>query len=322
MEAAAPGPIRRGGPSFRRIAFTLNNYTEEEYAWLVEVLPPRCNWVILGKEVAPETGTPHIQGACVFTNSIPFSRLKKWPGFRRAHIDAMRGSPYANQLYCRKEGNYFEHGQLPQQGKRNDLHEAADFLLRGGTMRQLAAENPLAVVKFGRGFSQLKTLTDPPRSSDAVTVYWLYGSTGSGKTRSAWEYGKATAPDSIWCSNDSLQWYDGYDGQVVTIFDDFRAKDIRFSLLLRILDRYELRVQFKGGYVSWRPKVIIITTPKNVRSTFAKRNEHRPEDLVQLERRITACFDFDDDGEALFRRLYESESRAGSESSNASVEEL
>lgn len=52
------------------------------------------------------------------------------------------------------------------------------------------------------------------------------------------------------------------------VFDDFRPWWCQFSYLLRLLDRYPIRVQVKGGYVNFVPEEIIITTPKNIADTF------------------------------------------------------
>jgi len=93
-------------------------------------------------------------------------------------------------------------------------------------------------------------------------------------------------------SDNTLKWFDGYDGQPVTIIDDFRSKGVRFSFVLRLLDRYPLSVEFKGGFVNWAPRYIFITTPNDVAGTFAARKEHLPEDIAQLERRITKVFSF------------------------------
>lgn len=39
--------------------FTLNNYTLKEYEALQN---QECRYLLMGKEIAPTTGTPHIQG--------------------------------------------------------------------------------------------------------------------------------------------------------------------------------------------------------------------------------------------------------------------
>lgn len=80
-------------------------------------------------------------------------------------------------------------------------------------------------------------------------------------------------------------WFDGYVGQPVVILDDFRPWWCQFSFLLRLLDRYPIQVQVKGGFVNFIPETIIITTPKDVHETFAQfRSE---EDIQQIRRRIT-----------------------------------
>ena len=45
-----------------------------------------------------------------------------------------------------------------------------------------------------------------------------------------------------WSNYDTLQWFDGYEGQLVAIVEDFRKDQCKFAMLLRVLDRYELNV--------------------------------------------------------------------------------
>lgn len=294
-DAAAPEqPLRRHQQRHRRIVFTLNNYTDYEYKNLTEWCTGRCVWMVIGKETG-ENGTPHLQGAMCFGKAYLFTTIKAWDGLKRAHIEGMRGSPQASLEYCSKQDkNPFIWGKMPEQGKRTDITMACDILSGGATMEELASENGAVVVKYFKGLTVYKSLIAPPRQLMAPTVYWLYGKTGTGKTRCAIELGNLCHPNSVWISNDSLQWFDGYDGQTCAIFDDFRPKGVRFNFLLRLLDMYPLRVPIKGAYVAWRPELIFITTPNSIECTFAKRAEHIPEDIAQLERRITRTFYFPD----------------------------
>jgi len=239
----------------------------------------------------------HVTGAAVFYKPIAFKTLKNKPGLRRAHIELMRGLPAASLVYCTKEDvSPFIHGDLPQQGKRSDINDALDVIREGGTMSEVADQCGPVLVKYYRGLSVYKSLVTGTRDvDDPPTVYWLFGETGSGKTRCAWEFGHALYGYSIWANSDGLQWFDGYDGQAVAIFDDFRSKRVPFSFFLRVLDRYPLSVPIKGAYVHWKPKLIIITTPGDICSTFSKRAEHIPEDVHQLERRVTAQYSFPND---------------------------
>lgn len=233
---------------------------------------------------------------------MAFSVLKKTPGFTRAHIEPMRGSPEDSLKYCSKEDKApFEKGTMPRSGKRKELTAAVEAIKGGSTMRELALgdETAVSVVKFSKGLTTLRSLCAAPRDpTRPPTVYWLHGSTGTGKTRAATEFATymfgAEFADPYWLSCGSLRWFDGYDGQPVAILDDFRAKQLPgaggFSFFLRLLDRYPMAVEFKGGFVNWAPQIIIITCPKCPESCFSTRNEHVPEDIRQLLRRITYVF--------------------------------
>lgn len=306
-----PFPLRnrnRSGDRLKRFVFTVNNYTEAEYQWLTTTFliylePTSRSWLIIGREEG-QNGTPHLQGACILPTQRAFSTVKMWPGFRRAHLEPMRGSPHDSRAYCTKEDtNAFEIGTLPSPGKRTDIHQAVDAIHSGLTMRELAVDNGVAVVKYFKGLTTLRSLFAKPRDpADPPKVYWLHGNTGTGKTKAAWECA-ITITQDIWTSTGDLRWFDGYDGQLVAIFDDFRPGQCDFTMLLRILDRYPLSVPFKGGFVNWNPQYIIITCPDGVRTAFAEQLIKRQEDVHQLERRITASYHFPDDEEG-FRSLF------------------
>lgn len=241
--------------------------------------------------------------------------IKTWPGFRRAHLEPMRGTPLDSKVYCSKQDlEPFEYGILPTPGKRSDLADACQALKDGMTLKELTEEHAVVVVKFFKGLTVLRSLRAGPRDPDALppTVYWLYGKTGTGKTRSAWELGCAvSAPSEVWFAPAGTQWFDGYDGQRVAIFDDFRAKGTKFEFLLRLTDRYPLQVPFKGGFVNWKPDFIIFTTPHSISHTFEARQTHRPEDVAQLERRVSAdfCLDWPEERDKLEQLL--SSARSG-----------
>lgn len=310
MEAAAPAPRLKGGrPSkngqrLRRFVFTVNNYTEHEWNWLTTVFPHRSNgprWMVIGREVGEE-GTPHLQGACVLDKQNAFVTIKMWDGFKRAHIEAMRGSPQDNKTYCCKQDkDAFECGIIPQPGKQKELQEACYAIENGQSLREMAMDNHgIAIVKFHKGLTVYRSLRSAPRDpSLPPDIYWLYGKTGTGKTRSIWEFATAYGgPEFIWFSSGGLQWFDGYDGQPLAVFDDFRPKGVKFDFILRLTDIYPMQVPFKGGFVNWCPRVIFFTTPKCIEDTFEQRNVHRPEDVSQLSRRVTASYHIPDDLES------------------------
>lgn len=84
--------------------FTLNNYTDEEVEHLLSNFQEKsCNY-ILGKEVAPSTGTPHIQGFVRYRNPISSNSMKSLNA--RMHFEKAKGNLLSNYKYCSKEGNF------------------------------------------------------------------------------------------------------------------------------------------------------------------------------------------------------------------------
>jgi len=276
----------KNGVRFTRFVFTLNNYTDAEYDSLCQMM--NVKWMVIGKEVGQQ-GTPHLQGAVILEKQTSLRTLKNTPGLTRAHMELMKGSPEDSLAYCSKEDpKPFVKGSLPEPGKRNDIHVACDLIKSGRPLKQIAEEVPATVVRYHKGLIYLRTLLLEGRR-DKPTVFWLHGKTGTGKTRSAVEFG--TLFERFWMSSCNFRWFDGYDGQEVVIFDDLRSDSLEYNTLLRLLDRYCLSVEYKGGYASWIPKFIIITAPIMPQDCFS----YKPnDDIAQLMRRIDHIIDFDE----------------------------
>lgn len=112
---------------FRGFAYTLNNYTEEEYERIKSI--GKVSYHIMAREIAPTTGTPHIQGY------IHFKDVKKWKDAKkivskRCFIVMIKGSPFQNFKYCSKEDpNFIEIGIRPVgSGKRSDIDNLRTIL--------------------------------------------------------------------------------------------------------------------------------------------------------------------------------------------------
>jgi len=246
--------------------FTLNNPTGEE------VWNGKWIYIIRGNEIAPETGTPHIQGYVYYKSEVSFKSVKKQLP-EGAHIEATKGSPQQNITYCKKGGSFIETGEPPKQGKRNDIKAVKAIIADGGGMRDVIdATNSYQAMRCAELILKYKE----PARNFKPEVFWFWGETGTGKTREACEL----APNA-WLSARNLKWWEGYDAHEDVIFDDFRGDFCTFHELLRILDRYEYRVEVKGGSRQLLAKRIFITCPYPPERTYASR-----EDVGQLLRRI------------------------------------
>lgn len=87
---------------FRSACFTLNNWTNDEMNSMILDFELFGYKYIFGEEIAPTTGTPHLQGYVEFGKQVYFTHLKKLSA--RANWRKCRGSRAQNVTYCTKEG--------------------------------------------------------------------------------------------------------------------------------------------------------------------------------------------------------------------------
>lgn len=125
--------------SFRSFLFTFNNYTEEDVN-NVRAYLSKAKYGIFGYEIAPSTGTPHLQGYASLKSPAKFRTIKKRFG-DKVHIEPARGSAEQNRDYCSKSESadpsrspkFEEFGELPKRGERTDLEEFKESAKSGMT---------------------------------------------------------------------------------------------------------------------------------------------------------------------------------------------
>lgn len=197
-----------------------------------------------------EQGTPHTHLYLFSPNAILFDTLQQ--RFHGAHIEPAKGSHQENRDYIRKEGKWLqdakhetnltesfeESGPLPpERNCRQTVSEEiftmlqedatdADILRRfPGAMNRLSnintARQVLREEQYRNRFRQLKCT-------------YLWGKTGVGKTRSILE--KHGYPN-VYRVSSYAHPFDGYRGQPVILFDEFRSS-LPLGEMLQHLDGY------------------------------------------------------------------------------------
>lgn len=91
----------------RSYCFTWNNYTPS-YAAKFDGL--ECRYIVAAEEVAPGTGTPHLQGYIVWTHGKSVSAVRSI--LRGCHVEVAKGTHSQNDSYCRKTRATDVHGNL------------------------------------------------------------------------------------------------------------------------------------------------------------------------------------------------------------------
>lgn len=236
----------------RAYVYTLNNPTEADEAAVVSV--PSV-YHVYGRETAPTTGTPHLQGFIYFAaGKTPSAVSRLLP---RCHIEVARDIQAAI-LYCKKDGDFWESGTPPMSQKRKgeveqERYEEAWQLAKKGRFEEIPADIRLrhisALLRVHALFQEV------PASQEVLDFHWWYGPSGSGKSRHA----RQENPEAYLKLPN--KWWDGYQGQDCVIIDEWSpSHSVLADHLKRWADHHPFAAEVKGGTICIRPPRIIITS--------------------------------------------------------------
>ena len=264
MEApatAAPHARTQG----KNWCLTINNYSEKDWPWNGEEAEELFEYAIVGREKAPTTGTPHMQCYVVFKKRKLFTAVKKL--FPNAHISQAKGTPAQNYAYCSKEGDFEEIGTIPrtpqdQGGDANrkryvDAYEAATE----GRLDEIPRD---LLTKHYQTYKKIKMdhmIAQP--DAGRTTGIWIYGETGSGKSR----YARENYPD--YYLKAANKWWDGYQEEENVIIEDLDPCHSVLGHHLKLwTDRHDFIAETKGASIRIRPKNVVITSQYSIDKVF------------------------------------------------------
>lgn len=266
----------------RAIHFVINNWTDEEFEHLKKMAG--VSYLLIGDEIAPKTGTPHLQGYCRFKNPIStkMANLKKKFG-NRACLFPVKGTGDQNFKYCSKESIKYEYGIRPKgQGNRTDLNNLRDEIVSGKiSAEDVALDSPNAYHNYGRTLHKIEDIILRKKFRTWMTTgTWYYGETGTGKSETAF---KGFDPTTHYVWKNDNGWWDGYTGQETVIIDEFRGQ-IPFCELLRIMDKFPYDVRRRCREPApFLTKHVIITSSMHPAEVY--HNLDFDDKLEQLHRR-------------------------------------
>lgn len=234
----------------RRWTWTLNNPTSDDIERLkgvgADLSTYHLRYLTWGNEVAPETGTPHLQGYAEFTVMKSLKKVKDLVS-PRVHAEKSKGNGEQNQIYSQKEGDFLEFGVLTKQGKRTDILKIQEMIDAGHTDREIAIRYFSTWTRMRGAVKEYRALISPRRTNvpysltsfpeawpqelpETVTIFW--GESGVGKTC----FAKALLPNALMVSHiDDLRLFqkDEHDG---IIFDDMDFGHIPRTAQIHLVD--------------------------------------------------------------------------------------
>lgn len=266
----------------RNTVFTLHNWQPCHLEALKAYR--QISYCSVGEEFCPDTGTPHLQGYVEFKNQVLLSTFKNLFLPLTVWTKKRRGSSREASDYTEKDGTFHQWGDISRPGFRSDLEGPIQMITEGRRMREVAVEYPQLYVQYHRGFHALQNILIEPRDEvPEVIVY--HGTTGKGKSKRSRE---ETDPNDrfIWKPAQG-KWFNGYEGQNQCIFEEFRGQ-LPFGQILDLLDRYDCKVETKGGMCEFRATKIIINSPLHPIFWY---KDDSIDKVDQLMRRITSIIE-------------------------------
>lgn len=231
--------------------FTVNNWTQEQWDDLTKV---ECRWMIFGKEIAPTTGTPHLQGEIYFNQALNlWNALQMFPfppHFLEPWKKGDKRGTGAGVTYCGKDANdVFEKGRRIEQG--------VDVDIRTCVHEQQSMRAVFEMTKDPRRISVAKAMMPYIRPEYRnVKTYWFYGRNADKMVRPIVEKQKTKV---YYCDPTSKYW-EGYDGEKIIVIYNYRKKWCDIAFLLSMIQGLPMRVSYRFGSHPLCATSIVITS--------------------------------------------------------------
>lgn len=274
--------------SQRAFVFTLFGEVENDD---IPVDHDAIKYMIYQLEKCASSGKLHYQGYVELKQKKTFGSMKRLFDDETVHIEFRKGTAIQARDYASKEDTRirgpWEFGIFSKdnQGKRNDLLIAKEDIDKGMVIDEFVQKHTNVYARHMRFFKEYYAEKNKNVIRDPPYVEVLIGPPGCGKTRKVYDENKLEDIYEVSSGNSGNLWFDGYTQQSVLLLDDFYG-EIRFSTLLRLLDRYRFRGEVKGGYVYINPKKIYITSNKDPKEWYGDM------DISPLTRRFSVVYNW------------------------------
>lgn len=251
----------------------------------------KIEYFLAGHEISPTTGTKHLQGFVYFHNGITRGGLERRLGFNKGdcHSEPQKGLHSQAIEYCSKDSDIaIEYGNIPEQNSQKQ--SAWDYIIE---MIEHGQSNLEIMRKYPSEFARCRGAIDAMRMEMVlaqlnewrdVDVHYIWGKTGSGKTRGILE-GHADRSD-VYRITDYKHPFDSYRGQSVVMFEEFRSS-LKCEQMLIYLDGYvcELPSRYNNKAASWETVYLVSNIP--LEEQYVNVQMNHPETFAAFKRRLT-----------------------------------
>lgn len=307
----------------RKILLTINN--PEQHGLTRKKLLEQYNlltssvYMCMCDEIG-EQGTPHTHMYIYSQAPIRFSRIKNV--FPEAHIDKARGTHQQIRDYILKAGKYansekaktnlpetfYEIGELPPERvspeeKRVKLYK---MIKAGMTNAEIIEEDQSYIyqIKHMNEIREMLITEKYAEEDREITITYIYGATGTGKTRGIHE--KHGARNICRITNyrkDGTVYFDGYNGEDVLVFEEFRGQ-VNLADLLSWVDRYPIKLPARYFDRQACFTKVFFTSNESLYQLYPEIQLNNPEMWSAFLRRINKVVEYKADGTVIEKEMH------------------
>lgn len=275
----------------RKWLITINNPEEKglTHDKLIEIMKQfkSVTYYCMSDEIGLETETYHTHLFMYSPSGIRFTTVQN--RLPHCHIDYCKGTAQQNRDYVFKEGKYsgtdkedtrvdgtqYEYGEIPieRQGRRNDIIDLFDMIAGGMTDYQILDTTPENMLNLNQ-IRQTRQVLRGEKFKNVfrdLSVTYIYGSTGCGKTRYVMEkYGY----ENVYRVTNYKHPFDQYKGEDVILFDEFRSS-LPLADMLKYLDGYPVTLpcRFTDSYACFTKVYFTTNIPLDKQYINIQRDE-------------------------------------------------
>lgn len=289
--------------SSRKFLLTINNpvehgYTHENIKNIICQFSGCVYWC-MADEIG-ENGTPHTHVFMAFKNTVMFSTVQK--RFYGVHIDQSKGTMIENRDYVGKfgkwsedkkhetcvEGTFEEWGTLPDErsARQKQSEQVYQMIKDGASNAEIIEMFPSEMNHIQHIESARQTMLEEKYKNvwRSLEVHYIWGETEAGKTRFVME---KYDYENVFRVTNYVHPFDGYKGQDVVLFDEFRSS-LMIDDMLKYLDGYPVMLPCRySDKVACFTKVYIVSNiPFEKQYPNVQINE--PETFAAFKRRFTS----------------------------------
>lgn len=294
-----------------KINNTQNGVYEYDFDELYKTLTEKYN--VLFALHDKDADNVHCHIVIQYKNQIEFDHLKKLIPY--GDIEKQRGSNKECYEYCLhidKKSRETEKQQYDDSciktniedleawkklenklGARNDLVQIVEDIKNGADKYELIDNYPTQYVRYSNSFQKIKQELLERQGAETfrkLEVIYIYGSTGVGKTRYVME--KYGYQNVFRVTEYASGTFDGYNGQDVILFDEFRSS-IPISKMLVYLDGYPVTLPCRYYNKQALFTKVYIISNISLQEQYKNIQVEEPKTYDALLRRITAVYNFD-----------------------------